>query len=257
MRILDIDMDFFLDNIANFRNFDGERLSDLDYKPWNVEAVINYLENNCGLNKSNKVQGAIFAEHVGVFHVLRKLIDKKLVHIPFEIVHIDAHADLGLGDSAWHYIYSTLLSFKKEERLKAIIDNLKRNESGKVSSGNYLLYMIALEWISNLTYIPHYSEPGDDYPQLIMKEFDDNSSIIQLKNYKYNISFDELKRKEFEPQYEVPFQIVREHMELKNNNPFNYVFFSQSISYTPAGADILLNVFKEYIDFENFRDSLA
>lgn len=257
MRILDIDMDFFLDDVAHFKSFDGERLNDEDYKPWSVEAVKDYLENNCGLNRFSKVKGAIFTEHIGVFHVLRELVDKKLVHLPFDIIHIDAHADLGLGDSAWHYIYSTLLSFKKEERLNIIIDNLIKNKFGKVSSGNYLLYMIALEWINNLTYVPHPSELGDDYPQLIMKEFNDSCNIIQLKNYNCNISFHDLKRKEFEPQYEVPFNVVRKYTDFKNVHPFDYVFFSQSISYTPASADILLDVFKNYIDFESFHHSIA
>ena len=63
MRILDIDMDFFLNDVAHFKSFDSERLNDEDYKPWSIEAVRDYLENNCGLNKSNKVQGAIFKEH--------------------------------------------------------------------------------------------------------------------------------------------------------------------------------------------------
>lgn len=257
MKILDIDMDFFLDNVAHFKKFDGERLNDEEYKPWSIEAVRDYLENNWGLNKSNKVQGAIFTEHIGVFLVLRELIDREVIHFPFDIVHIDAHADLGLGDSAWQYIYSTLLCFKQEERLEVVINNLNENKSGKISSGNYLLYMIALEWINDLTYIPHPSELGDDYPQLIMKEFNDNTNIIQLKNYNCDISYDVLKRVDFEPQYEVPFHVVREYTDFKSAMPFDYVFISQSISYTPGGADILLDVFKEYIDIEGFCDSIA
>lgn len=116
--------------------------------------------------------------------------------------------------------------------------------------------MIALEWISKLTYIPHMSKLGDDYPQLIMKNFSDYSNMIQLKNYGTDFSVEDMGHIDYETQYEVPFEIILKHDSFRINEDIDYVFFSQYPSYTPASADVLLDIFKEYIDFENFRDSI-
>lgn len=101
MRILDIDMDYFLDDVAHFKQFDGERLADDEFLPWDRKKVISFLEDTCGLNK---YKGEIFPEHIGVFHAIRELVSRTYLSTPFDIVHIDAHADLGLGYSACqHY----------------------------------------------------------------------------------------------------------------------------------------------------------
>lgn len=149
---------------------------------------------------------------------------------------------------------STLLNYGPDDRLDIILDNLSRDIFGHVSSGNYLLYMISLEWISSLIYVPHEDEIGNDYPQLIMKDFSDSSEIIQLKNYNGSFDFHELKRKQFDPQIEVHFKVDKLY---KNQQDFDYVFFSQSVCYTLKSTDFMMDIFREYIDFESFRDSIA
>lgn len=54
MKILDIDMDFFLDNVAVSKSFDGIRLEDEYYSPWDIADVRNFLEDNCGLSTERK-----------------------------------------------------------------------------------------------------------------------------------------------------------------------------------------------------------
>ena len=39
----------------------------------------------------------------------QELITKEILETPFEVVHIDSHADLGLGYLSWTYILDDLL----------------------------------------------------------------------------------------------------------------------------------------------------
>lgn len=76
-------------------------------------------------------------EHVGVFHVISQMLKRNIINSPFEVIHVDAHADLGLRDSAWYYIFSKLLINNVENRLKIVIENLSQDSKGAVSSGNF------------------------------------------------------------------------------------------------------------------------
>lgn len=56
MKILDIDMDFFLDNIAHWEN-GLDRLNDAEYKPWLEEEFREFLEKRCLLSRKNPIKG--------------------------------------------------------------------------------------------------------------------------------------------------------------------------------------------------------
>ncbi|MBF4696054.1 UPF0489 family protein [Fusibacter ferrireducens] len=258
MKILDIDMDFFLHSVKREKPFDGIRLSDEEYIPWNINNVRNFLETKCCLSTDNRINGAIVTEHEGVFHILKALYDKELLKLPLEIVHIDSHADLGFGDCSWSLIFREILNTPLEKRLDKILQDRILERESCLSSGNYLLYMIALEWISHLTYIPHISltERGDDFSPLIMKDFDDSSGIIQLKQYDRDVGYD-VEKYEYLGQKEVEFKIVKDYEQLYLRNDFDYIFFSQSLSYTPKSADIFIDLFKEYIEIDKLRNSIA
>ncbi len=68
---------------------------------------------------------------------------------PFDVVHVDAHADLGLGfgDLGWFHLAADLLHRTREERAV-------ENPPG-LTEGNYLLYAVACGWIESLTYVAH------------------------------------------------------------------------------------------------------
>jgi hypothetical protein len=46
------------------------------------------------------------------------MIEQKIIKVPFELVHIDAHADLGLGDYSYKYIMIELLKIFDINRRK-------------------------------------------------------------------------------------------------------------------------------------------
>ena len=97
MRVLNIDLDFFLNDIAYFSH-DKIRLSSDEYRPWSEIELRFFLEHNCGL--SQPIPGKIIVHHHDAFPFWRSLIEKNQLNYPFELVHIDGHADLGLGDGA-------------------------------------------------------------------------------------------------------------------------------------------------------------
>ncbi len=97
MRILDLDLDFFLDNIAHWEEEDGSRLSDTQYSPWTEEEVRGFLEKQCGLSPNAQINGRFITHHHEAFLFWRELILKEQLTTPFEIVHVDAHSDTGLS----------------------------------------------------------------------------------------------------------------------------------------------------------------
>jgi hypothetical protein len=79
MRILDIDLDFFLDNIAHDNSSGGERLSEEDFKPWSEEAVREFLESRCGLSTGKRIPGKYIIHHHDAFYWWRELSARKAV----------------------------------------------------------------------------------------------------------------------------------------------------------------------------------
>ena len=58
MRIVDIDMDYFLKEIPIIISENNtDRLPDEDYQVWSKDEVIDFLENKLGLSKETKIKG--------------------------------------------------------------------------------------------------------------------------------------------------------------------------------------------------------
>ena len=58
MRIVDIDMDYFLKEIPIIISENNtDRLPDEDYQVWSKDEVIDFLENKLGLSKKQKLRG--------------------------------------------------------------------------------------------------------------------------------------------------------------------------------------------------------
>ena len=59
MRVLDLDMDYFMTEIANTPFYCKERLAEEDYgnSVWSAEEVRQFLEHNSGLSKKTQNTG--------------------------------------------------------------------------------------------------------------------------------------------------------------------------------------------------------
>jgi len=247
MNILDIDLDFFLSVIPTIAAQD--RLDSTEYFAWSDEKVRLFLENQCGLSPKKPIQGSVFTHHHEAFIFWRDLIQKNILTTPFEVVHVDAHADLGLSlcDGSWKYISGELLSLPLEQRITSC-------EGGKngLSANNYLYFALACHWIKKLTYV-HHPKMNNDLPPLIFKDFNTESGLIQLKKYDKKVLenerfFDSLQEYPIlETEDEIPFALIKCN-NYKANSVFDFVFLTQSPSYTPIASDKLIPIIKDYID---------
>jgi hypothetical protein len=115
MRLLDIDLDLFVNRPAYYQSQDN-RLSSEDYRPWPEANVRLFLEKQCGLSTLSPVNGRVINNHHQAFSYWKYLIKHKKLFTPFEVTHVDSHADLGFGDSGYIYLMSDLLSFSINDR---------------------------------------------------------------------------------------------------------------------------------------------
>src|SRR5258706_5183943 len=110
IKILDIDLDFFLNNKHIGVVTSVRRLNKNEYKLWAATEVEAFLENNCGLSKQRAIQGRYFVHHVEAFYFMRNLQENSDFSCQFIIDHVDAHGDLGTGDASYKYIASEILA---------------------------------------------------------------------------------------------------------------------------------------------------
>lgn len=255
MKILDIDMDYFLNRVPRFISSKSKKRIDGDnFKPWSKKDVISFLEDNLGLSRDNKIQGKIITHHHEALYYWRDLINLSKVNIPFEVVHVDSHADLGLGFSSWVFIFERLLGLEVENRAK--IENYKNifSEYKLPDIGDYLLFALAFRWISKLTYICNTNESGNDYLLYILKDCKEPNDKIQLPYNNQCSAFDlnysdkrsnYLRSSILEP--EIPFEIINKVQNVNYNGDYDYITFCISPNYTPKKADFIIDIIKEYI----------
>lgn len=267
MRILDIDMDFFMKIVAgNIVEESGIRLTD-GASVWCEDKVVDFIEKNLGLSKLNKINGRILTYHKEALYFWEELMDNKKLKRPFEVIHIDSHSDLSYGDTGYAYVYNKVSRFDLNER-RNYVRNQQPNSKIKITSGNYLLYAIAFGYISELVYCTNPNrcprckeESGRDYNEKILK-YQENEFINGISKNYIQICYN--KDKEFDKIYsekdrnayiegaicdsEVKFTIINRLDKMQfSDMKFDFINIAQSPEYTPEEADFILDVFKDYI----------
>src|SRR5262249_39935876 len=131
---LNLDLDAFLGNVAH--SIAGDERRDPDhYKPWREAEVRAFLENQCHLKTSRRVPGRFFVHHDQAFDFWRELVARHQTQI--DLVHVDAHADLGFGDASWVHIVSELLRLSVAQRSDP------PRGSRFLNAGSYIAYALA------------------------------------------------------------------------------------------------------------------
>lgn len=76
---------------------------------------------NCGLNTERKIPGRVFETHDGALQFWQELIAAGQLSVPFEVTHIDAHSDLGIGRPGPGFVLNSVLplSLRKERTSNA------------------------------------------------------------------------------------------------------------------------------------------
>lgn len=84
MRVLDLDMDYFMTEIANTPLSCKERLAEEDYgnSVWSAEEIRQFLEQNLGLSKTQKIPGRIVSGHNESLFFGKNLLIAKSFQIP-------------------------------------------------------------------------------------------------------------------------------------------------------------------------------
>ncbi len=250
-----MDLDFFQTGIVHWPQGDG-RPDVSDYPPWSHEQVEEFLESSCGLDQHRPLPGGLVDTHDTVFHCWNRQIDAGTLSAPFDVVHIDAHADLSMGSAGWSHVCFDLLHKPPLHRASA---------AGElVCEADFLLFAIACRWVRRVTYVYHpAARLQDDLPTdligVLFKGCDRTSGVIELPCFNAEDRCRGVTDGRIPPIRREPpvlFSAVP-HDSFAAKGDFDFAYLSMSPRYTAPAADDLLDVFRRYIRFEGLSDCLA
>ena len=264
LKVLDLDMDYFMTEIANTPFSFTERLDEEYYgnSVWPADRVRQFLEKNLGLSKDRKIPGRVVCGHNESLFFWEELIESGRLSDPFEVIHVDSHADLGLGSASGSFLQSRFLTLPIATR-RRIRDYEFNDRIEEINIGDYLLWAIAYRMISAVTYCANPNGEKNDYLWDTLKDFREEliwdkpvKNHIQLKcNMKMEMpdydSSDVYKKKYLAGAIkdpEVELLIIPTIEDVKFYGDFDYAVLAQSPNYTPASADYILDIFREYIE---------
>lgn len=252
MKVLDLDMDYFLDYPVNDISFNCEsrvEFEECKSSVWTEERVCFFLENNLGLSKVKKSKGRIVIGHDEALYFWDELIQGMKLKPPFSVVHVDSHADLGFGDLGMTAVLDVVIQWPVEYRRPRYccdieVDNRRYN----INIGNYLLYALAFRWISDLVYCGNPNHDcGDVPPEIVVGDIPSCEFDYVLKReIKLKMRNQTDNNESEEPT--IPFCICPKVEDVHYDEEFDYVLLAQSPNYTPENADFIMEIFREYID---------
>lgn len=260
MNVLDIDLDFFLDGSVGHRSDDvNNRPDEFNLVPWADDAVADFLRNN--LHAGEKNAGAVVQSHHEVFYEWKTLIEKDELSVPFKVVHVDAHSDLGLGSLSFTYLHSQFLSLDVNDR-----PNARQGDDG-VNFGSFLAFALGCRWISELDFVVNRNW-HDDLPRALLSEeslqtveqrsplsvlpyadYNLEIELMQTPEWDYTSSWDTLDVRKPIGEPRIPFNIITIESlgDRYSETSWDYVFLSHSPGYVPSYADHLLKVIGRFI----------
>jgi hypothetical protein len=243
MKILDLDLDCFIEGIVHYSSDEGDRPDNKEYPCWHEEDFRDFLENQCGLKKNRRIQGTTVTRHVETFQLWRKMIESGELRIPFEVIHVDAHSDMGIGEKSVYYMLHELL-------LKPCHHRMETGEYIKyLSSGNYLAFALSFGWINKLTFVHHIDyDNNDDFVLQYFKGYNPDNGYVQMKGYDKLRSeceyYNDIAPILTDP--DIPFVLCPVN-EFTASDSFNFATICQSPGFTPSSADLLIDLFRDYI----------
>jgi len=237
MRVLDLDLDFFLADCCPLAPL-GDRPALEGHEPWAEEAVRRFLEEQCGLSRENPTRGAIFPTHDGALLYWRdRILDGSLTK-PFHVTHVDAHSDLGIGYPGTGYVLNGVLP--QSPSLRA--DPARYYELKQLDEANYLLFALAFRYIASLDNVRN-PKSRPDIPKELLAE--GRSDAIRLTSFAARLMEG---KNGTEPT--VPFNVYEDYRTFCAEAPYDFVTLAISPRYAPQAADKLAEVIGAYILFE-------
>ncbi len=234
MRVLDIDLDFFLADCCPLAPL-GERPALPGHEPWAPEAVTDFLERQCGLSPARPLPGAIFETHDGALRFWAERIADGTLSAPFRVTHVDAHSDLGIGKPGPGFVLHTVLCQPPERRT----DLARWYEMRQLDEANYLLFALAFRWIAQLDSVRN-PKSRPDIPSDIL--LPGRADAIRLSSFASR-----LMESRNGPEPVVPFAVYDDYTAFTAEAPFDFVTVAISPRYAPKEADALLAIFAKYM----------
>ncbi len=234
MRVLDIDLDFFLEDCCPLAEV-GERPALGGHEPWSEERTVCFLEKQCGLSTQNPVPGAVFATHDAVLSFWRARIGERSLQTPFHVTHVDAHSDLGIGYPGPSCVLNGVLPLLLEKRT----DIERYYALNMLDEANYLLFALAFRYIASLDNVRN-SRSRPDIPREIMENGQENR--LRLRSFAAQLSEGKNGK---EPL--IPFHVYEDYRLFQNDTPYDFVTLACSARYAPKEADALIPLISRYI----------
>lgn len=234
MRVLDIDLDFFLADVCPFAE-EGKRPDVKGREPWEKEDVISFLETRLLLKKTRPIPGRVFETHDRALDFWKDLMDKGVLTAPFSVTHVDAHTDLGIVQKGYPFVRHSVLSRPVDMRPKLS----EYREKVQLNEANYLAFALAFRWISSLENIRN-PKSKPDFPREMLKE--DDVCAIHLKS-----AFPQLFEAKYGFEPVVPYKEFKTGSDYRAEAPFDCVSLAISPRYAPKEADELIEVFERYM----------
>ena len=209
-----------------------------------------FLEERCHLTATAPVLGQLLIEHEDAFRVWRRWLSEGKLTAPFEVAHVDAHADLGAG---WNTTYVCV------EKVIAMPLNMRSDppfSADGVTSANYLSFALANRWISSLSYVfPTDPLPSNRLPsrvELPHEWLNDSSPcgdppVRDLPPWCFQSGGADWWRKPIQMgrrEPEIPFKLIKSG-DFESAG-FTHMIVAQSPQYTPEAADPLLSTISQY-----------
>lgn len=234
MRVLDLDMDFFLSDPCPLAPL-GQRPDESCAKVWRDEDVVRFLEEQCGLSTEHPVPGAIFDTHDKALDFWAARVADGRLATPFEVVHVDTHSDLAFGPPGTNFVLNVVLSRLPSQR--AAIAAYR--SAVELDEANYLLFALAFRWIDRLSYVRS-PKSHQDIPKHLL----DGEGNIHLRSF---ISQMMEGRNGKEPV--IPFDVYDDYRTFERKG-YDFVTMAQSPRYAPQSADRIMEIVSRYIAAE-------
>ena len=231
MRVLDLDMDFFLTGPCPLAPL-GERPDEATAQPYSDEEVIRFLEEQCGLSREHPVPGAIFDTHDKALDFWAERVRDGSLATPFEVVHVDTHSDLAFGPPGTNYVLNVVLSRTPESRPS--IDTYRA--AVELDEANYLLFALAFRWVSRLAYVRN-PKSHQDIPRQLL----DAAGDIHLRSF-----ISQMMESKNGKEPVIPFAVYNDYTQFKQHG-YDFVTMAQSPRYAPASADKIMEIVGRYI----------
>ena len=231
MRVLDLDMDFFLSAPCPLAPL-GERPDETSAQVWREEEVVRFLEEQCGLSCEHPVPGAIFDTHDKALDFWAERLRDGSLSAPFEVVHVDTHSDLAFGPPGTNFVLNVVLSRLPDMRT----DIAAYRKAVELDEANYLLFALAFRWIDRLAYVRN-PKSHQDIPRQLL----DADGNIHLRSFISQMMEGKNGREPI-----IPFAVYNDYTQFHTRG-YDFVTMAQSPRYAPKSADRIMEIVRRYI----------